>query len=275
MPETWINLNGELLPADQVPLSMENRAFKYGDGFFETVRLMNGALPLWEHHVTRMEKAIEFLGLELAGVSALADELKALAGKNGLPNARIRLTIYRSGAGTYQPEGSKAAYLIEASPLESSCYELNEKGLTIGLFSDEKKYPGVLSGIKTNSALLYIQASRCARQQGWDDALILNTKDQIIEATASNLFLVKGTNLHTPPLKHGPVDGIMRKVILQQAMEAGFQVSAGPISKDTLLQADEVWLTNAIRGIRWVGQFEGKTYTNRQAERMVGKLSVG
>lgn len=265
--------NGEVVAADRLPLSMNNRSFKYGDGFFESARLVNGQLPYWEQHSQRIAKAQQILGLQLQPTpEELEQQLLTLAEKVGYTNARFRIIIYREGGGAYGPAETETHYVTEIQPLETDSFQLNETGLKIGLYGEEKKYPGALAGIKTTSALLYVQASRYARQQGWDDALIQNTNNQIIEGTSSNLFLVKGTNLHTAPLKQGPVDGVMRKVILQQAMESGFQVSAGPINEEMLQNADEIWLTNAIKGIQWVGQYKSFTYSSKFAEKMVEKL---
>lgn len=269
----WVLHNGAVVAADELKLSLDNRSFKYGDGFFESLRMFAGRIPYWPQHAQRIQHAQEILGLQLKPTpEELEQQLIALAEKTGFTNARFRLIVYREGSGAYGPAETETHYLCEVLPLDSDTFQLNETGLTVGLYTEEKKYPGKLAGIKTTSSLLYVQASRYVKQQGWDDGLIVNTNNQIIEGTSSSLFLVKGGNLHTAPLKLGPVDGVMRKVILQQAMDSGFHVSAGPITEDMLLNADELWLTNAIKGIQWIGQYKNKTYGNKQAEKMIKQL---
>lgn len=275
MTAEWVVFNGALVEVSHLKLSLHNRAFKYGDGLFETIRMFNGELPFWELHFSRLTESLAQLGLPAGEL--YSDKLYAriieLANAERLSNARVRLTAWRDAAGAYLPESNELAYLIEIHPLLEAELTVSDIGLTVGLYDKDKKYPGPLANVKTCNAQLYVQAARYAKEKGWDDAFILNTKDQIIEATASNLFLVKGTGIHTPPLSQGPVAGVMRQAVLQTALEQGWQVSAGTVTKQTLQQADEVWLTNAVKGIQWVGEFGSKTYDNNMALRFMDLLT--
>lgn len=273
MLKPWVIFNGELIERSALPLTEGNRAFRYGDGCFETIRMVAGRIPLWQYHADRATKAVEALGLEMElDADAMLHQIEQLAAKTELQNARLRWYIYRDSEGAYLPKENKVAYLIEIAEIDTENFTLNSKGLTIGIYKDDKKFPGPLANYKTNSAQLYTQAARYAQSQGWDDALILNTKDQIIEATASNIFLLKGTDLHTPPLGNGPVAGVMRRVVFGMAMQHGFRVSSGPVTEQLIQDADELWLTNAVQGIRWVGRMGSKVFQSRQAERMAGFL---
>lgn len=266
--------NGKLMAADALPLELTNRAFRYGDGLFESIRLFNNRLPFWPQHVQRLQMGLDALGLTFdLDADQLQDEMLQLAAHQQYTNARLRLTLWRNSAGNYKPDGDSTAYLIEAAAMDTDAFALNAQGLRVGIYSADRKYPGPLANFKTLSAQLYVQASRYATLKGWDDALILNTSGQVIEATSSNLFLVRDGNLHTPPASHGCVDGIMRKVILQTALQAGWQVSAGPVSAETLKAADEVWLTNAIKGIQWVGSLGGEVYTHKLAQKFTELLN--
>lgn len=266
--------NGQLVAANALQLSLTNRAFRYGDGFFESIRMFNGELPFWLNHVQRMQGALDALGLSFdLDPDTIKAQISDLAKANGISNARVRLNMWRDAEGPYKPQNDACTYLIECTELDTDSFLLNEQGLNMGIYSKDKKYLGPLAAYKTMSAQLYVQASRYAKQQGWDDALILNTKDQIIEATSSNLFLVRGSNLHTPPLSSGCIDGTIRKVILQKAMESGWQVSSGPVNRQTLKEADELWLTNAISGIRWVASLDGKVYSSAKAAKFIIQLT--
>lgn len=269
----WLIYNGELIERSALPLTEGNRAFRYGDGCFETMRMVAGRIPLWQHHADRATKAVEALGLEMElDADAMLQQIEQLAAKTELQNARLRWYIYRDSEGAYLPKDNQVAYLIEIAAIDTDNFSINRKGLTIGIYKEDKKYPGPLANYKTNSAQLYTQATRFAKAQGWDDALILNTKDQVIEATASNIFLLKGTDLHTPPLGNGPVAGVMRRVVFGLAMQHGFRVSSGPVNEQMLHDADELWLTNAVQGIRWVGRMGSKVYQGRHAERLASHL---
>lgn len=273
MLKPWVIHNGELIERSALPLTEGNRAFRYGDGCFETMRMVAGRIPLWQHHADRATKALEALGLDMElDADGVLHQIEQLAAKTELQNARLRWYIYRDSEGAYLPKENKVAYLIEIAEIDTDNFTLNSKGLTIGIYKADKKFPGPLANYKTNSAQLYTQAARYAQGQGWDDALILNTKDQVIEATASNIFLLKGTDLHTPPLGNGAVAGVMRRVMFGMAMQHGFRVSSGPVTEQLIKDADELWLTNAVQGIRWVGRMGSKVFQSRQAERMAGFL---
>lgn len=266
---TWLIYNSELIVRSALPLTAGNRAFRYGDGLFESMRMVAGSVPLFDHHADRLGKGVALLGLEVElDADAVQQQITELAAKAELQNARIRWSVYRESGGAYLPTDNKAAYIIEIAAIDTDNFSLNTKGLTVGIYKEDKKYPGPLANYKTNSAQLYTQAARHAKAQIWDDALILNTKDQIIEATASNIFLLKGTDLHTPPLGNGPIAGVMRRTVFGLAMQHGFRVSSGPVSEQLLQDADELWLTNAVQGIRWVGRLGSKVYQGRHAERL-------
>lgn len=251
-----------------------NRAFRYGDGLFETILWHHGKAPFLNHHWQRLNQGIGYLKLQLPAYFTheyLAEQMAILAEKNAISKAgRFRITVYRESMGTYKTLQDNASFLIEAQLIDMGQLEFSESGATVGLYKENLKSTGILASLKTTSALLYVLANQYAQAQNWDDALLLNSNGRVVEATSSNLFLVKGTSLHTPPLKEGPLDGVMRKVLFQIAMQHGYNISAGPVEQTMLLEADEIILTNAIQGIRWVGQYGGKTYGNKVARALHG-----
>jgi len=272
-----LNLNGQWLDASAPVLGGSNRSFLYGDGLFETMRLSNGNLLFVSDHLSRLQAGTLTLGIEYP-VELTLEYLKKIAleivEKNKQPtSARLRLTLYREGNGFYTPANNKASWVLVSSPLENASYALDKDGLTIGLYEEEKKSTGVLANHKTTSALLYIMASKYRVQQKWDDALILNQHSRIIEATSSNIFLVKGSHLHTPSLSEGPVAGVFRKNLLQWAAESGFGISSGQVTKEMLNEADEVLLTNVISGFRYVARFGSKTYGNKVAGQLTDLMN--
>ena len=240
------------------------------------MRLGNGKLWFSNDHFQRLSNGAKALGMELPSIltsAYLQSSATELADKNNYSNARIRLTLYREAEGKYLPTSNQSSFLITSDSLEDDRYVLNENGLTIGLFDGEKKSNGILANHKTTSALLYVLAAQSAQQNGWDDSLIVNSEGRVIESIASNIFLVKGTHLHTPPLSEGPIAGVMRKQVLQLATANGFGLSSGQVTKDMLTEADEVLLTNVISGIRWVGRYGTKTYGNKVAGQLADILN--
>ena len=108
---------------------------------------------------------------------------------------RIRVEVYRDAAGLYTPSGNSAGYLIQCTPLDEINYTLNKKGLSIGVFTDVKKQVNIFSSFKTSNALHNTLAGIYCKENAFDDCLIENDKNHIIEGFHSNLFLVKGDNL--------------------------------------------------------------------------------
>ena len=129
------------------------------------------------------------------------------------------------------------------------------------MYSDYKKSCQQLSNIKSGNALIYVLAGLYAKKNHFDDCLILNEHGRIAEAISSNVFIVKGETLYTPPLSEGCVDGVMRKVVIEKANENNIHVNEKAITQNEIQNADEVFLTNAINGITSIKLFQSKTFS--------------
>lgn len=242
----WFNWNGNIVKEGS--FMHDNRSFRYGDGLFESMRIFNGKIFNRKLHENRLENSLNVLKLSLKkSISKVFDEVDDLLSINDVSKGGFaRLMLYRDSKGSYIPSNNKAAYWIECSKLKSNQFELKEKPIQIVFFTEYKKLSSKLSNIKSNNALLYILASIYAKEQRADDAILLNEKDNIIESTNANLFVVKKEKLYTPPLNDGPLDGTLRRLILQY-----FEVKERSLSIEDYEVADEVFLTNA-NGIRIV-----------------------
>ena len=272
----YINFNGEIESATDRLISVSNRSFLYGDGFFETMCSINEKVVFFDDHWERLQNGAKVLKLNLHAdftKTYLQEAINKLQRKNRLKEqSRVRVNIYRQQGGRYLPTTSEAGIVISVEPLNQQPYLFNEIGLKAGLYTEVKKETGELAGIKTCSALLYVMASIYEQEKGWDDCFILNTHSRVIEATGSNLFCVKDGNLFTPPLSEGPVAGVMRKNVIRISGKNGFKVTEKEITQEFLKEADEVFITNAIQGIQWVGEFEGRKYGNKVALLLVDYL---
>ena len=268
------NYNGNLLPADHLLFPVSNRAFRYGDGLFETIRVVNNEIPYWKLHMERLQKGIKILGLEKApSAQRLKKECKKLL--ETLPNARLRIMLFRTGGGNYAPQSDKTDFVIQAEALNSDTYHLNKEGLHLEIFSTIQVPPDQpLNNIKTNNALPYILAARHAREVSCDDCLLLNTAGRIIEASSSNIFIVKDAEIHTPSLGEGCLDGVMRKVVIGLCEKNKWQVHVSKIDIAVLASAEQVFLTNAISGVRWVRRIGDMEFEeNGVAEEVVQELN--
>jgi branched-chain amino acid aminotransferase len=265
-----INYNGVLYPDEQPIFTAGNRSFRYGDGLFESIRAFDGRLPFFHLHWQRLAAGMDCLKLERHRYFTpvfLENEIAKLT--NGLGNWRIRLTVWRSGGGLYTPETNQPHFLIEATPLPSNRFELNETGLSIGIYNQSplpiqpiQPIPPIqpiqpISNFKLTSSLPFVLAAQHKQALGLDDCLLLNTAGRLACATNANIFWVKNGKLYTPPLTEGCVAGTLRATVLSIAKSLKIKAVEKRLRLDALATADELCLTNAVQGIRWVRQMEG------------------
>jgi branched-chain amino acid aminotransferase len=187
--------------------------------------------------------------------------------------ARIRLSIDRLGGGTYLPESNEVSFFIEIYPIENNLFGLNAKGFEVDLYQDIKKNKTILSNYKTKNGLIYVLAALTAKEKGLDDLLLVNEQGQILESSNSNLFVVSNGVLYTPGLAEGCLAGTMRMQVINLALANGIKVYESSILPQHLLAADEIFLTNAIRGINWVGGYRTKRYQNNISRKLVVLLN--
>ncbi len=272
----YIVYNGTVLPANECPLTPQNRAFRYGDGVFETIRCFTGQALWLDFHHDRLKDSAHLLKINIPETLTL-DKLTALTNellhKNGhTRGARLRLSFFRAEGGHYQPDDNTGWFLMETSPLEDDLYLMNKKGLNAGVYTDLHKKADFLSGLKTSSALLYVMASLYASEMGWDETFILNESGHIAEAASSNIFMDVNGVLYTPALDQGCVNGVMRRVIMNIAAKYKIKVVECAILPDDLLKADEVFICNAVKGVQWVKGIEHKRYYHEAASRIMKLL---
>ena len=261
----YINLNGKIQPGDQPALLVSNRGYRYGDGLFETMKLMKGQILLEPFHFERLFSGLSLLKFEIPKLFTavkLKEEILNLCKKNECEQqARVRLSVFRGNGGLYDDDRG-LQYVIECWPLDESVNKLNENGLVIDMYPDAKKNCDVFSNLKTANFLPYNMAALYAKENKLNDCLVMNANGNIADATIANLFIIKGSKIITPALAEGCVNGVMRKYLLEKLQDAGYEIHESPVSVADMEKADELFLTNAINGIRWVKQFRDKIYSN-------------
>ena len=277
MGALYVNNNGVLIPEESYAIKTGNRGHLYGDGFFESIRVINGHVVNFDNHYKRIRATFKVLQMTLpANFTAefLLKEIRALLVQNNVTRGgKIRLSIDRKPGGTYLPRTNDVDYFIEAYPLPVNNFTLNEAGYRINLYNDIKKSITFLSNFKTKNGLIYVMAKLYAKTHQLDDVLLQNDKLGIIESSSANLFLVSNGVLYTPGLDSGCLGGTMRMQIINLALENNIKVYECQITPQHLLSADELFLTNAISGIIWVGQFRTKTYGNETTKKINNLLS--
>jgi aminodeoxychorismate lyase len=277
MKDIFISLNGECIPTESFGISPSNRAFRYGDGVFETIRVVDGKVLWYDRHYQRLRRSASILQMILPvrfGPDLMREHILDLYRKNHPAGgaARVRFSLFRNDGGYYTPISNRSSFIIDSEALPDSSYKLNEEGLRVDIFPEFGKPLGVMSGLKTSSALMFVMASLYKTRENLDDCLILNHHGGIAEATSSNIFMLKDGVLMTPGLDQDCVDGIMRSVLLDIARKNGMDVKESPLMLGHLEQADELFLSNTISGISWVRRFRHVTYKHDTAVRLLEML---
>jgi len=273
----YFNLNGQFYPENELVLGIKNRAFRYGDALFESMHANGMSVYFFEKHFTRLTYGMKMLKMEIPynfSMVFMANEIESTLHKNRLfQGARVRLMVFRNGSGLYSPETNKISYLIEVEKLESDTYDYNVKGLIIGIYTEVRLTRSIFSNLKTGNSLPYILAAIFRDENKLDECVLLNEADELVEGTGSNIFLVKNETIFTPNLNSGCVAGVMRHQIIKTARNLGFTVREDfQLTEKELKACDEVFFTNAVKGIRWALAFNNKRYFNRISRILHSKL---
>ncbi|WP_166335936.1 aminotransferase class IV [Sphingobacterium chungjuense] len=276
MPIHYINANGSLVAENSPILSIENRAFRYGDGIFETMLWRGGDIRFLTQHVKRLQESLQMLHIEdhvLYDAYFIRTKTEELIRKNNLmgKDVRIRLIVYRAGDGLYAPQTNKSAYTLQADLLTAPTKD-KKVGLIVGLYDEYKKAYSELSKLKSINALVYVTAGLYKNKFGYDDVLLLNQEGYLCESLTSNIFVYYDKTLYTPAISEGCVQGVMRQVVMDMASEEGIPVVEAQISPDIMKEADEIFCTNAVQGIQWVMGYKQKRYFNMIARVLQDKL---
>jgi len=245
-----INLNGTLFNKSLEILNSNNRAFKYGDALFETIKIKNFKVYFVEDHYFRLMASMRMLRMEIPinfTLEFFERELLKTAEQNNLENARIRFTVFRKDGGLYNPLTNQVDYLIEASEFNS----VIKTNYTIDIFKDYYIYSGLLSTLKTTNKMTNVLASIYASENEFDNCILVNEKKQVVEAINGNIFVVKGNLIKTPPISEGCVKGIARKKIIEIISKIKkYTLEETIISPFELQKADEIFISNVIIGIQ-------------------------
>lgn len=270
--DQYLNYNGQLLPADQALLPAQSRAFRYGDGLFETMSGTGTEIPLFRLHMERLFAGLKQLQFDLPAFFTphyLQAAISVLQQRNKMTAAvRIRLSVFRGNGGLFDPENHRPNFIIELNRLPDQYQELNENGYQLTLFPGARKSCDLLSGLKSNNYLPYALAAIYARQHQKNDCLLLNQFERPCDSSMANLFLIHNGQVITPPLSEGCVAGTMRHYLLQQLKKAGYAVAEVPVTDEMLANASECFLTNAVYRMRWVSAIDQKQYHNEMCTKI-------
>jgi branched-chain amino acid aminotransferase group I len=254
-----VYLNGCLMPLRQASISVLDYGFLYGFGLFETMRAYEGQVFRLDSHLNRLVRSAEVLGLSI-GVTDLKDAVMATLQANQLSDARIRITV-SIGEGSMVPDPStcqQPTVLILVGDYHPYPEQIYQKGFRAVVSSIRRNSQSPLSRLKSANYLENMLAKQEARAAGVDEALCLNEKGLLAEASMSNIFLVNDGILRTPTEDSGILPGITREVVLELASQLGISTFEQDIRLDELSQTQEAFLTNSLIEIMPLTEIDGK-----------------
>jgi branched-chain amino acid aminotransferase len=267
MKEHFFIYNDTFFHVNEPVISAGNRSLLYGDGLFETMRMYEGRIINMDFHFERFFNGLKVLRFDVPQYFSpefFLEKINSLLLKNNHGrNARVRLMIFRGNGSILNSDNNFPNYIIETFPLPEKI-EFNEAGLMVDVFKDGMKSCDIFSNLKSNNYLLNVMAGLFAKKNKLDDCILLNGYGRVCESTIANIFIIKDKNIFTPPLTEGCVAGVMRRWMLEIFSLKDYMVTQKNLSIEDILRADEFFVTNSIRPIRWVKSFHEKNYENEK-----------
>ena len=271
-----INYNGNL--NNKSSLDLINRAFLFGDSVFETIKIVNNKICFWEDHYLRLMSSLRIIRIEIPILYTpeyFEDQiLKTISRVNKNFSGRVRLSIFRSGEGLYTPKSMEPIFIIHCFQQDKLFFEIESSSYKVDLFKDYYVNDNLLSNLKTNNKIINVLAGIYSKENEIDNCIILNSKKNVVEFLNGNLFLIKDNIIKTPPLSSGCLRGVMRKKIIDYIKFFDkLSLKEIDISPFELLSADEIWVTNSIKGIIPVTDYRKKSLSNTIAAEFINFLN--
>jgi len=269
--EHWVAVNDRIVLEQEAGLSCMDRGFLYGDGLFETLKAREGRVDFLGRHMDRMRSGARELGLPFPPPDALPGLVRELLARNRIQGAAaVKLCLSRgrhTGALTlFAPE--RATRVLLARPWRPPDPSRWEEGLCVvvetGVRQNERSG---LCHLKTLNYLPSLLVRTRAHRAGYEDAVLLNTRDEVCECTTSNLFWFRGDGLETPALSCGLLPGVVRAVLLDLLARAGTPARQVHAGVQALREAEEVFVTNSLAEILPVGRIGNERFPRRERTR--------
>jgi branched-chain amino acid aminotransferase len=272
-----INFNG-VIQDSGLQLTISNRSFLYGDGVFETLKVINNKILFFEDHYFRLMASMRIVRMEIPmsfTMEYLEEQiLKLVEVLTIQDSARVRFTVFRNEGGFYLPTDNSISFVIQATKLESKKYIIHKSKFEVDLYKDFIAPKQLLSTLKTANKITHVMASIFAKENQLDSTLLINENKNVIEAANGNLFMLIGNTLITPPITEGCLNGIMRKQIIALAKQIdSIEVKEAAISPFDLQRADELFITNVIMGIQPITKYRKKEYEVQLANQLLENLN--
>jgi len=272
----YVAVNGCVLPEEEARLSPLDRGFLYGDGLFETLRVVGERVFFLDRHLARMREAARFLRIPFPADLDFLGIIRDLREKNeitGEASAKICLSRGRH-EGTlslYTPSSPTVVILTtQRAPKSPTDWD---KGLSVTVEAEvHQNDSSSLCRLKTMNYLLYLLVRTRAQEKGFEDAILTNRANEICECTTSNLFFFREDRLETPEVSCGLLPGVLREAVMECMEQAGGPVREVKLVRETLPSCDEVFVTNSLLEVFPVGRVDQHDFPVRERTRRVSDL---
>jgi aminodeoxychorismate lyase len=253
-----IFLNGQFLSEAEAVVPVNDRGFMYGDGLFETMRVVNGKAFRFAQHLERMTRGADFLKIKPPFTPKELEKFAAqLIEQNQMFDAILRVTLTRGpGERGYTPNGESRPTVVMTLHAAPTL----EKLVGWSLVTSSFRIPAsdALSSFKTTSKILHVMARAEAAEKGADDALLINTNGEVAETASGNIFWVYQDNLCTVPAGRGVLPGITRAIVLEICRTLGLQTNKRVIKAEALRNSAGIFVTQSAFGIVPITTFNGE-----------------
>lgn len=245
-------------------ISVLDRGFQYGDGLFETIAFFNGEAPLWERHLQRLSAGCRKLGITPHDSDLLESEVRSVL--DGSDRQVIKLIVTRSagGRGYFPPVDDapvESTRIIYTRPWHRWSDEDFSSGIALHLCESRLATGSLLAGLKHLNRLEQVVAAGEIAEAGYREGVVCDADGFVVEGLSSNIFWIKSGKLFTPLLDRCGVVGVMRAEVMERAEMLGIRVSEVRADVNTLLDAEGVFLTNAVTGILPVQRICGNHFS--------------
>lgn len=272
-----INYNGKILFSDT--LLANNRGLLYGDAVFETLKIVNNNVLFLEDHYFRLMSTMRITRMEIPMDFTMEyfeeQVLLSASANNCTASARARITVFRNQGGNYLPETNSVSFVITTVLLENHKYAIEKSEYEVELYKDFYAPKHLLSTLKTTNKMINVTGSIFAKENELDNCLLLNEDKNVIEALQGNLFMLMDDRLITPPVSDGCLNGIMRKQIIAIVKKLdNIELIERSISPFELQKADELFITNVIKGIQPITKYRKKEYSSNFVNKLLVQLNA-
>lgn len=272
-----VNFNGTIQENSAVVIE-SNRGFLVGDAIFESIKVVHNKVLFLEDHYFRLMASMRICRMEIPMLLTMeyfeAQILQLIASLPKSNSFRIRFSVFRTAEGFYAPVSNEVEFIVTAIPLQQDVYQIEKEQYEVELYKDFYVPKQLLSTLKTNNKMLQIVGNVFAKENGYDNCLVLNDEKNVVEALQNNIFMKCGNEIVTPPITEGCLNGIMRKQVLELLKKKeGIVVKEAVISPFDLQKADELFLTNVISGIQPITKYRKKGYSIDFSKELVQLLN--